>query len=165
MRSVLFHSIRDSSHQPPVRRTRLPSRRKIQRALSGTRSAFLSLWKTLHDPKNGYFSASGLPYHSRETFIIEAPDYGHETTSEALSYWLWLEAKYGHLTGDWSKLTAAWDGIERYAIPDGGRISRPIASTTPSIPPATRRSGRRRKNIPRRCARMSRWDKIPSPTS
>src|SRR5206468_1012242 len=31
--------------------------------------------------------------------------------------WLWLEAKYGHLTGDWSKLSAAWDGIERHAIP------------------------------------------------
>ena len=78
---------------------------------------FLDLWKNLHDPRNGYFSPEGIPYHSVETFMIEAPDYGHETTSEAASYWLWLEAKYGHLTGDWSKLNDAWDVIERSFIP------------------------------------------------
>jgi hypothetical protein len=33
-----------------------------------------------------------VPYHSVETLIVEAPDHGHETTSEAFSYWLWLEA-------------------------------------------------------------------------
>ena len=38
-------------------------------------------------------------------------------TSEAASYWLWLEAKYGHLTGDWSKLAASWDTIEKHFIP------------------------------------------------
>ena len=34
-----------------------------------------------------------MPYHSVETLIVEAPDHGHETTSEAFSYWLWLEAE------------------------------------------------------------------------
>src|ERR1700753_2801962 len=43
----------------------------------------------------GYFSASGVPYHSVETLMVEAPDHGHATTSEAFSYWMWLEATYG----------------------------------------------------------------------
>ncbi len=42
---------------------------------------------------SGYFSPEGVPYHSIETLIVEAPDQGHETTSEAFSYWLWLEAE------------------------------------------------------------------------
>ncbi len=44
---------------------------------------------------SGYFSPEGVPYHSIETLIVEAPDHGHETTSEAFSFWLWLEAYYG----------------------------------------------------------------------
>ena len=46
-----------------------------------SRDRFLTLWFQLHDPKNGYFSATGLPFHSAETLIAEAPDYGHLTTS------------------------------------------------------------------------------------
>ncbi len=57
------------------------------------------------------------PYHAPETFLIEAPDYGHETTSEAISYWIWLEAQYGHVSGDWSKLGQAWTIMEKYMIP------------------------------------------------
>ncbi|MDI5787519.1 glycoside hydrolase family 48 protein [Bacillus licheniformis] len=49
--------------------------------------------------------------------MCEAPDYGHMTTSEAYSYWLWLEAMYGRYTQDWSKLEAAWDNMEKYIIP------------------------------------------------
>ena len=47
------------------------------------------------NPANGYFSPKGIPYHSVETLIVEAPDYGHETTSETYSYYLWLAADYG----------------------------------------------------------------------
>ena len=65
---------------------------------------FLEIWEELHDPANGYFSSHGIPYHSIETLIIEAPDYGHVTTSEAMSYYLWLEAMYGKFTGDFSYL-------------------------------------------------------------
>src|SRR5438552_2983686 len=65
---------------------------------------FLELWGDLHNEKNGYFSAEGIPYHSVETLIVEAPDHGHETTSEAMSYWLLLEAQYGKVTGEWDKL-------------------------------------------------------------
>ncbi len=50
---------------------------------------------------SGYFSPEGIPYHAIETMIVEAPDHGHETTSEAFSFWLWLEASYGRVTGDW----------------------------------------------------------------
>ncbi|HEX8911271.1 MAG TPA: glycoside hydrolase family 48 protein, partial [Humisphaera sp.] len=78
---------------------------------------FLDLWQALHDPKSGYFGAGGLPYHAAETLIIEAPDHGHLTTSEAISYWMWLEAKYGHLTGDWSHLDKAWAATEQHVIP------------------------------------------------
>lgn len=65
---------------------------------------FLQLYAQLKDPANGYFSAEGIPYHSIETLLSEAPDYGHMSTSEAYSYWLWLETMYGHYTGDWSNL-------------------------------------------------------------
>ncbi len=78
---------------------------------------FLELWTDIHDLKNGYFSPEGIPYHSVETLIVEAPDHGHETTSEAYSYWIWLEAMYGKVTKDWSHLDRAWKNMEYYIIP------------------------------------------------
>ncbi|MGW1721789.1 glycoside hydrolase family 48 protein [Streptomyces sp. NPDC002306] len=78
---------------------------------------FLDLYGKITDPANGYFSPEGIPYHSVETLIVEAPDQGHETTSEAYSYLLWLQAMYGRVSGDWSKFNGAWDLMERYMIP------------------------------------------------
>jgi hypothetical protein len=78
---------------------------------------FISLWNDMHAPKNGYFSPEGVPYHSVETLMVEAPDYGHETTSEAYSYWMWLEAAYGKITKDWKPLAKAWESTEAYVIP------------------------------------------------
>lgn len=78
---------------------------------------FLTQYNKIKNPANGYFSADGVPYHSVETLIVEAPDYGHETTSEAYSFWLWLEAQYGRVTGDWAPLNAAWANMEKYIIP------------------------------------------------
>ena len=78
---------------------------------------FAALWNDIHNPQNGYFSPEGVPYHAVETLLCEAPDHGHETTSEAYSYWLWLEAAYGNLTGDWRYLVRAWNNMERYIIP------------------------------------------------
>src|SRR5262247_604822 len=78
---------------------------------------FLDLWAELHDSTNGYFSPEGVPYHSRETLICEAPDYGHETTSEAYSYWAWLETMYGSVTGDWTFLSRMFTNMETYIIP------------------------------------------------
>jgi len=78
---------------------------------------FLDLWAELHDSTNGYFSPEGVPYHSRETLICEAPDYGHETTSEAYSYWAWLETMYGSVTGDWTFLSRMFTNMETFIIP------------------------------------------------
>ncbi|MBP2705785.1 cellulose binding domain-containing protein [Microbispora sp. RL4-1S] len=78
---------------------------------------FLKMYNKIHDPANGYFSPQGVPYHSVETLMVEAPDQGHETTSEAFSYYLWLEAMYGKVTGDWSKFNTAWTTMEKYIIP------------------------------------------------
>ncbi|MGQ4437575.1 cellulose binding domain-containing protein, partial [Streptomyces sp. SAS_260] len=62
-----------------------------QIAISKTYDArFLDLYGRITNPANGYFSPQGIPYHSVETLIVEAPDQGHETTSEAYSYLLWL---------------------------------------------------------------------------
>ena len=66
---------------------------------------------------SGYFSPEGVPYHSIETLIVEAPDHGHETTSEAFSFWLWLEAQYGRVTQNWTPFNNAWAAMEKYIIP------------------------------------------------
>jgi Glycosyl hydrolase family 48 len=79
--------------------------------------AFVTQYNKIKDPANGYFSPQGVPYHAVETLIVEAPDHGHETTSEAFSYWMWLEAAYGRITGDWAPFNAAWEAAERYIIP------------------------------------------------
>lgn len=78
---------------------------------------FIAMWNDLHNPANGYFSPEGVPYHAAETMVVEAPDYGHETTSEAYSYWMWLEAAYGKFTKDWKPLEQAWKSTEAYVIP------------------------------------------------
>ncbi|KAJ8961126.1 hypothetical protein NQ318_008803 [Aromia moschata] len=76
---------------------------------------FLDQYNKLHS--SGYFSSQGIPYHSIETLMVEAPDHGHETTSEAFSYYIWLEAMYGAISGDFSSFNTAWDITEKYIIP------------------------------------------------
>lgn len=67
---------------------------------------------------SGYFHPEyGVPYHALETLIVEAPDHGHTTTSEAYSFWLWLEANYGRVTGDWGPFNDAWANMEEWIIP------------------------------------------------
>jgi hypothetical protein len=78
---------------------------------------FLQLYNEIKDPKNGYFSPLGIPFHSVETLIVEAPDYGHETTSEAFSFWFWLEATFGRVTGNWTPFNNAWSTAEQFIIP------------------------------------------------
>ena len=86
-------------------------------AVGNPQSRFTQLYNDLKNPANGYFSPDGVPYHSIETLIDEAPDHGHETTSEAFSYWLWLEAEHGHFTGQWAPFNQAWQTMEKYIIP------------------------------------------------
>ena len=70
--------------------------------------------------QNGYLSSQtngsgfGIPYHSVETFIVEAPDYGHETTSEAMSYIVWMAAMHDVLEGSGtaSDIKKAWNTME-----------------------------------------------------
>jgi len=77
---------------------------------------FLAMYDDMTEA-NGYFSSLGIPYHSVETLIIEAPDYGHETVSETYSYYIWLETMYGAVTGTWTPLQTAWDSFQTYMIP------------------------------------------------
>ena len=88
-----------------------------QAALPTYAQRFVELYDKIKDPANGYFSPEGVPYHSVETLIVEAPDHGHETTSETFSYWLWLEAMYGRMTRDWKPFNDAWATTEKYIIP------------------------------------------------
>ncbi|WP_433533558.1 glycoside hydrolase family 48 protein [Micromonospora sp. CA-263727] len=86
---------------------------------SGGDNEYLQRFLTQYNKikNSGYFSPEGVPYHSIETLIVEAPDHGHETTSEAFSFWLWLEAYYGRLTQNWTPFNNAWTVMERYIIP------------------------------------------------
>ncbi len=89
---------------------------------------FLSLYDDVvtNGQENGYLSKNnvpsggfGIPYHAVEECIVEAPDYGHETTSEAMSYIVWMAAMqdnitkntdyYGSATNDLAK---AWKTLE-----------------------------------------------------
>lgn len=93
------------------------SKKAIAAAANDYEKRFLTMYQKLHDSANGYFSPQGIPYHTPETLLVEAPDYGHETTSEAFSYYMWLEAMNGKITGDFSGFQKAWDTAEKYMIP------------------------------------------------
>ncbi|MBO3744457.1 fibronectin type III domain-containing protein [Streptosporangiaceae bacterium NEAU-GS5] len=78
---------------------------------------FMTQYNKIKDPANGYFSPEGVPYHSVETLMVEAPDHGHETTSEAFSFWMWLEAQFGRATGNWAPFNNSWAITEQFIIP------------------------------------------------
>ena len=85
---------------------------------------FLSLYDDVvtNGTANGYMSKDGVPYHAVEEVIIEAPDYGHETTSEAMSYLVWAAAMHDNLAkktgkGSAGDLGKAWKTMETM-IPD-----------------------------------------------
>ncbi|MCP2326761.1 hypothetical protein HDA40_005268 [Hamadaea flava] len=92
---------------------------------------FLEQYNKIKNSANGYFSPEGVPYHSIETLIVEAPDYGHETTSEAFSFWLWLEAQYGRVSQNWTPFNQAWATMEKYIIPSHADQPTSGASGTP----------------------------------
>jgi hypothetical protein len=96
---------------------------------------FTNLYTQIKNPANGYFSPKGIPFHSVETLIVEAPDYGHETTSETYSYWLWLEADFSRITGDWTGFNNAWANMETFMIPNDA--NQPGQSTYNASAPAT----------------------------
>jgi hypothetical protein len=104
-------------------------------AATGYDAWFLSLYDDITNTSNGYFSPLGIPYHSVEELIVEAPDYGHETTSETYSYWLWLAADYGRVTGDWTEFNTAWSNMQQYMIPNAA--NQPGCSAYNASSPAT----------------------------
>ena len=85
--------------------------------LTSAKDRFKWLYATMKDKDTGYFDENGIPYHSIEKLMIEAPDYGHESTSEAASYLMWLEAANGRMSGDYSGIDSAWNVINKYFIP------------------------------------------------
>jgi len=99
----------------------------------GYKQKFTELYNVIVDPKTGYFDSEGIPYHSIETLCVEAPDYGHESTSEAASYYLWLEAMNGNLNKKWDGIGKAWDVIEKYFIPSDS-IQKGMNRYNPSSP-------------------------------
>jgi endoglucanase len=78
---------------------------------------FNDMFASLTSASSGYLSVEGVPYHSIETLMCERPDYGHMSTSEAFSFYVWLGAVKGKISGDWSTYTKAWDIAEKYIIP------------------------------------------------
>jgi len=95
---------------------------------------FLIQYDKIKNPANGYFSPEGIPYHSIETLLVEAPDHGHETTSEAFSFWMWLEAMYGKVTGNWAPFNNAWNITEQYIIPSAAGQPGGMTSYNPNDP-------------------------------
>lgn len=89
----------------------------VSAATESYKDRFNAMYEDIHDSSNGYFDSEGIPYHSVETMCVEAPDYGHESTSEAASYYAWLEAMNGNLNGKWDGLTEAWRVVDKYFIP------------------------------------------------
>ncbi|MDI9510087.1 MAG: endoglucanase [Clostridiales bacterium] len=96
---------------------------------------FETMYSKIKNKNNGYFSNDGVPYHSIETLLVEAPDYGHVTTSEAMSYYMWLEAMNGKFSGDFSGFEEAWDVTEKYLIPsDKDQPNSSMSRYNPSDP-------------------------------
>ena len=104
-------------------------------AATGYDQWFLNLYNQMTNSANGYFSPKGIPYHSVEQLIVEAPDYGHETTSETFSYWLWLTADYGRVSGDWTAFNNAWSVTMQYDVPNAA--NQPGCSAYNASSPAT----------------------------
>lgn len=78
---------------------------------------FEQAYATIHDSSGDFFSKDLVPYHARETVVVEAPSHGKETTSEAMSFWVYLEAIHGARSGDWTGLEKAWGVLESFYVP------------------------------------------------
>ena len=98
---------------------------------NNAQKSYATMFASLYDDvmtngvQNGYLSKQnnggdsfGIPYHSVETLCVEAPDYGHETTSEAMSYIVWVAAMHdilankGAIDGSAGDVQKAWKTME-----------------------------------------------------
>jgi cellulose 1,4-beta-cellobiosidase len=96
------------------------------------RQCFDELYSTIH---THYFSKEKAPYHALEQYVVEAPDWGHLTTSEAYSFWVLLEVYQSILTGRTTTLEQAWVTLEKHAIPSAA--DQPTTSSYNPSSPAT----------------------------
>lgn len=99
---------------------------------------FRRLYRNLHDPANGYYgppsgpNARTMPYHCIETLICEAPDWGHESVSETVSFAVGLEAHKGLIDGDWTGYNKVWNTIDTLYVPNA--TNQPQGAYNPSSP-------------------------------
>lgn len=99
---------------------------------------FRRLYKNLHDADNGYYGpptgtfARTMPYHCIENLICEAPDWGHESVSETVSFAVGLEAHKGLIDGDWTGFNTVWNTIDTRYVPNA--TNQPQGAYTPSSP-------------------------------
>lgn len=118
--------------------------------LGGTLHPYLERFRTLHTAlhlqSNGYFgpqtgtNAFSIPRHIPEIdsrIINEAPDYGGESVSETVSFWLGLEAWNMYVTGEEGTPSAAsfknaWAKIEQFYVPSAA--NQPVATYSPASP-------------------------------
>ncbi len=72
---------------------------------------FLSLYDTIMNPANGYFSPKEhpVPLGRGQRSSSRPRTTAHETTSETYSYYLWLTADYGRVTGNWTPFNTAFE--------------------------------------------------------
>jgi hypothetical protein len=96
------------------------------------------IYASLKDTANGFFGPTSgpkayqMPYHCRETLIAEAPDWGHESVSETISYWAKLEAWEIGLNGNTAGYVSMWASIENNYIPPTS--FQPWGAYTPASP-------------------------------
>jgi len=101
-------------------------------------SRFNYMYAAIKNTANGYFGpptgpkAFQMPYHCPEKLIAEAPDYGHESVSETISFWVGLETWQGVLNSDWTGYTACWNSITSNYIPSA--TNQPISAYLPAAP-------------------------------
>ena len=92
-------------------------------------STYLDMFNSLYDDimvngvSNGYMSEQnngakkfGIPYHAKETLVVEAPDYGHETTSEAMSYIVWAAAMHDALAAEGKSVSSGNDLADAWKV-------------------------------------------------
>lgn len=110
---------------------------------------FMSLYDDVvtNGQENGYLSQNsvanggfGVPYHSVEELCIEAPDYGHETTSEALSYLVWVAAMRDHIVQDAADGKVEVKGVKDASTESTGDLAKAWLTMEASMIPDTQGS-------------------------
>jgi len=102
---------------------------EISKDAADSNASYLDMFNSLYDDimvngvQNGYMSKQnngakkfGIPYHAVETLVVEAPDYGHETTSEAMSYIVWMASMHDALAAKGLSVSSGSDMADAWKI-------------------------------------------------